>query len=124
MARVDRLVTWAEIRGGEQVEQLVGARAADDARRVEPVELGDCLAQRPGRAVRVARQGLGARKVGLDGGARPASPSFRSPGVDRPPCFCTGSGASHRTFPLPKAKKRLTFGLKLLANAELSNSQA
>jgi hypothetical protein len=30
-------------------------------------------------------------------------------------------GASHRTFPLPKAKKRLTFSLKLLANAELSN---
>jgi hypothetical protein len=38
--------------------------------------------------------------------------------------ICVGSGASHRTIPLPKAKKRLTFGLKLLANAELSNSLA
>jgi len=41
-----------------------------------------------------------------------------------PPGFRAGSGASHKAFPSLKAKKRLTFDGKLLANAELSNYDA
>ena len=67
MRGVDRLVARAEIGAGQQVQQLVGAGAADDAGRIEAVELGDRLAQGSGRAIGVTRE-VGRRgEIGLDG---------------------------------------------------------
>src|SRR5262249_40455225 len=159
---VDRLVAWPEKRGGKQVEQLVGTRAAHDVRGIKAVELGDGLPQLARRAVRVTRQVLRLGEIGVDGarggaerrlvgreldhraaaGERaptrhigrdventlpwlqgPLRRHCHSPGINSP-WLLPEQRASHRTFPLPEAKKRLTFGLNLLANAELSNSQA
>ena len=53
---VDRLVAGAEIGGREQVEKLVGACAADDARGIETIKLGKSLAHGARRAVGVARE--------------------------------------------------------------------
>ncbi len=68
----DRFVAGAEIGLGEQVQQFVGARAADDPVGVEPVGGRDCLAQRRRGAVRIACEFPGARLERLNGfGTRP-----------------------------------------------------
>ena len=54
-----RLIARAEIGCREQVQQLVGARAADDVIGIEPVKLGKRLAQGARRAVGVTREELG-----------------------------------------------------------------
>ena len=69
MGGVDRLVAVGEIGARDQVEQVVGARAADDAVGVEPEGAADRLAQRGRGAVGVVLQVLG------DGAGRPRSPS-------------------------------------------------
>ena len=54
--RVQHLVAGSGVGPGEQVEQLVGTVAADDARRIESVPGGDGIAQALGRAVRITVQ--------------------------------------------------------------------
>ena len=54
---VDRLVAVGEIGARQQVEQIVGAGAADDAGRIEPEGAADRLAQVGRRAVRIILAG-------------------------------------------------------------------
>ena len=57
---------------GDELQQFVRTRAADDARRIEPVALGDRLAQIIGRAIGIKGKRFGRRREGLDRlGARP-----------------------------------------------------
>src|SRR6185437_13504312 len=63
---VDRLVAVLEIGAGDQVEQIVGAGAADDARRIEAERLTDRLAQRGRGAVRIILEVLAGLVVGGD----------------------------------------------------------
>ena len=50
---VDRLVAVGEIRARQQVQQIVGARAAHDAIRIEAERAPDRFAQLAGRAIRI-----------------------------------------------------------------------
>ena len=152
---VDRLIARAEIGLRQQVQQLVGARAAHDVAGIEPVKLGKRLAQGPRRAVGVAREERGGGEIGLDrarawperglvGGeldhgvrarerarARHVGRDVENAWTGARPALGGGHfdlaprrglrKASHRAIPRPKAKKRLTFDGKILANAELYN---
>ena len=53
MVGVDRLVAVHQIDGREKIQQLVRARAADDAVGIEAEGLADRFAQRGRRAVRI-----------------------------------------------------------------------
>jgi hypothetical protein len=63
---VDRLVAVGQIGVGDQIEQIVGAGAADDAVGVEPESAPDRLAQLGRGAVRVILEMLGERPIGGD----------------------------------------------------------
>ena len=56
---VDRLVAIGEIGARQQIEQIVGAGAANDARGIETEDFADRLPQRGGRAVRIIFQMFG-----------------------------------------------------------------
>ena len=72
MRGVDRLVAVAEVGARDQIKQVVGAGAADDARRIEPEDVADRLAQIRSRPVRIILQVFGHRAIGGDGArARP-----------------------------------------------------
>ena len=64
---VDRLVAVGKIGARQQIEQIVGAGAAHDARRIEPEDRADRFAQFGGRTVRVVFQVLADRAIGGDG---------------------------------------------------------
>ena len=66
MLGVDRLIAWPEIGMGDELQQFVGTRTADDARRIEPVTLGDRLAQIIGRAVGIKGKRIGRRREGFE----------------------------------------------------------
>src|SRR5207237_8081087 len=63
---VERLVAIGEMGGREEVEQIVGARAADDAVRIEPEGASDRFAQRSCRAVRIVLKAIARRAIGGD----------------------------------------------------------
>ena len=63
---VDRLVAVLQIGARQQVEQIVGAGAADDAGRIEAERAADRLAQFGRCAVRIILQMPPDRRVGLD----------------------------------------------------------
>ena len=63
---VDRLVARPDEGVGEQVEKLVRAGAAHDARGIEPERAPDCFAQLGRRAVGIFVQALGLRHIGFD----------------------------------------------------------
>ena len=60
MLRIDRLIAGPEIGMGEKLQELVGARTADDVRGIEPVARGDRLAQVAGRAIGIEGKSLAA----------------------------------------------------------------
>ena len=64
---VDGLVAVGEVGACNQVEQVVGARSANDARRVETEGGPERLAQFGGRTVRVVLQVLADRAIGGNG---------------------------------------------------------
>ena len=66
MRGVDRLVAVGEIGARQQIEQIVGAGAADDAGGIEPERAADRLAQLGRRAVRIILEMLADRVVGRD----------------------------------------------------------
>ncbi len=63
---VNRLVAVAQIGVGNQVQKVVGARAADDAAGIEPERAPDCLAQRGRVAVGIILQVLTDGVIGGD----------------------------------------------------------
>ena len=63
---VDRLVAVGEIGPRQQIEQIVGACATHDARRIEPKHTADRVAQLRRRAVRVILEVLADGVVGSD----------------------------------------------------------
>ena len=63
---VDRLVAVDEIGMRQQVQQIVGTGAADDAVGIEPERPPDRLAQFARRAVGVVLEMIGARLIGRD----------------------------------------------------------
>src|SRR6185312_10738686 len=64
---VDDLVAGPGIGARQEADELVGAGAADDARRIEPVAPGDRLAQRHRPAIGIAVDLLRLGAIGLDG---------------------------------------------------------
>jgi hypothetical protein len=62
----DRLVAGLEIGMGEQAEQFVGTVGTDDVGRVQPVRLGDRLAERQRSAVGIEFQPIEFRPRRLD----------------------------------------------------------
>ncbi len=66
MLRVNSLVAVGEVGARKQVEQIVGAGAADNAVRIEPERGADCFAQGCRRAVRIILKVLAGRAVGRD----------------------------------------------------------
>src|SRR5262249_59182999 len=63
---VNRRVAVVEIGVGDEVQEVVGARAADDAARIEPERAPDRLAQRGRVAVGVVLQVFTDRVIGGD----------------------------------------------------------
>ncbi len=63
---VDRLVAVGQIGVGDEIEQIVGAGAADDAVGIEPESAPDRLAQLGRGAVRIVLEMLGERAIGGD----------------------------------------------------------
>jgi hypothetical protein len=59
MDRVDRLVAWTEKCMGEEIEQFIGTRAANNQRRVERISASDHRSQRGSRAVGIDSEMLG-----------------------------------------------------------------
>ena len=57
--RIDRLIAGTQIGMGEELQDLVRARAADDVRRLETVARGDRLAQFMRRTVGIEFETLG-----------------------------------------------------------------
>ena len=74
MRGVDRLVAVGEIGAREQIEQVVGAGAADDAVGVEPEGAADRFAQ-----VAAPRRPDNPRRCSRDRADRPRSPSGSAP---------------------------------------------
>src|SRR6516162_9939987 len=52
----DRLIAGPDVGMGNEVDELVGAAATHDALRIEPVSLGDRVAQGRGRPIWIAVQ--------------------------------------------------------------------
>jgi hypothetical protein len=63
---VDRLVAVGQIGARDQVQEVVGARAAHDARGIEAEGTADGFAQRRRGAVGVIAQAACHRAIGLD----------------------------------------------------------
>ena len=66
MGRVDRLVAIPEVGACEQIEQIIRARAADNAVGIEPESVTDRFAQCRRRAVRIILEMFADRAVGGD----------------------------------------------------------
>ena len=66
MRGVDRLVAIDQIGVRQQMQEIVGAGAADDAVGIEPERVPDRLAQLDGRTVRIILEMIGGGLVGRD----------------------------------------------------------
>ena len=66
MRRVDRLIAIAQIGVGNEVQQIVRARAANNALGIKPEGAADCLTQRDRGAVGIVLQMRAGCTVGSD----------------------------------------------------------
>jgi len=76
MLAVDRLVARAQIGVGEELQELVGAGAADDVLWLQAIAAGDRLAESRGAAIGIALEFGGRRPIGGDGGGAGAKRRF------------------------------------------------
>ena len=84
MRGVDRLVAVDQIGVRKQMQQIVGAGAADDAIGIEPERAPDRLAQIDCRAVRIVLKVVGGGLIGRDRASGSARAASRSTTVESP----------------------------------------
>src|SRR6266513_718088 len=65
MGAIQHLIAGAQVGVTDQSQHFVGAVTADDARRIEPVNLGDRLAQRRSTSIRIKMQPRRGRAIRL-----------------------------------------------------------